>query len=374
MTPLLWVLVSVIACKEPVAVERAAPWILWQAASDVRTGPLLIDSLAVFGTRAGEAIAYNQTTGRVVWSNKVGEFVWGRRIETAAGLVIVPEYALFALDRRTGALRWRLDGPDGTAGVNAPAIAADTLFVASRLGWAAAVNAQTGQASWGVDLGEALFEPTLAGDLVIYGTRGFEGGPRQGPLGAGRVVALRRSDGSVAWTFPLPDSVGFPGSGGAVNGGVVWRDRVILGSFASRLYALRLSDGALLWEHVGGSPTLAPYEQRPVLLNETVIAFRDDGALEALDPSSGTLKWTRAFGGTSGSGPTVARSALYLANGPFSILNEKGDLLWQWGGGTAPVLFLGEPAVDDQGRVYVHGARPDAPVGIAYGLVPPVRP
>jgi hypothetical protein len=38
------------------------------------------------------------------------------------------------------------------------------------------------------------------------------------------------------------------------------------------------------------------------------------------------------------------------------------------------LVFVIEPAVDDQGRVYVSGGPSSGLVGIAFGLVPPVRP
>jgi outer membrane protein assembly factor BamB len=335
---------------------------------------LIADSLVIFGTWDGEAIAYERTSGRVAWSTPLGRTIWGRAIDEASGLALVPELALHALDPRSGDMRWTYAGPDGAAAQTEPAVESEEVFLGTPLGWAVALDAGTGQEIWRIDLGERPFRPTVAGDLVIYGTRGYMGGEREGPLGAGHVVALRRVDGVEVWRFPLPDSAGFPLSGGAVNGGVVWEDRVIVGSAASRLYALRLSDGARLWEHQGGSPPLAGYRTRPALLGGTAIVLRNDGVMEGVDTRSGDLRWRIKTGGAND--PVVAGKVVMLSAGRLWMIREDGTVLWQWGGplDNAPA-FLNSPTIAPDGTVYVTATDPhDGSVVYAYAVVPPVRP
>jgi outer membrane protein assembly factor BamB len=297
--------------------------------------------------------------------------IWGNQITSAAGLVLVPEYELWALSPTDGSVRWHFGGSDGSAGVNTPAISGDTLFLGSVLGWASAVDARTGEALWSVDLGEAPFGPTLGADLVIYGTRGFLGPDRGGPLGAGHVVALRRGTGEVAWTFPLPDSADFPGSGGAVKGGVVWQDRLIVGSMASRLYALRLSDGALLWEHVGADPPRAPYEARPAVLGATVMALRADGVLEGIDVASGEQRWTIPHG-AGPSDPLVTDSLVYVAAGPLRAVEANGHVRWEWGGlpTGGPFFAVRSPALDSTGIFFLGGGENNRPETFLYAVRP----
>jgi outer membrane protein assembly factor BamB len=371
--PLLVLAVVGAGCEDATGVNREPPEILWEVASPngPRTRPLLIDSLVVFGTFDGQAVAYHQETGEVIWARKLSDFVWGREVTTAAGHVLVAEYELWALDPRTGATRWRYGGPDGAAGVDEPAIVGDTLYLGSAFGWASAVDGATGQERWTVDLAERLFRPTIAGDLVIYGTRSFQGANRDGPLGAGHVIALRRGDGSEAWRFEIPDSAGFPLSGGAVNGGVVWEDRVVTGTMTSRVQAVRLSDGQLLWERPSGNPALAPYDRRPVLLGETVIMTRSDGLVEGWNPETGERRWSRP-GNSSPADPAVVLGAIYLVASTIWIVTEEGESLWEWGGGSPS--FSGSPAVNSDGRIFLWGTRGAGQEAIAFALDPPVKP
>jgi outer membrane protein assembly factor BamB len=157
--------------------------ILWEVyAQGAKTTPLILESLLVFGTLDGTAIAFDRESGDVRWKTPLGPgSVVGGTVEEAAGLAIIPKYAVWALDPKNGAVRWTFDGPDGAAGTHDLATSGDTVFTASAFGWASAVNARIGQAIWNVDLLESPFRPTVTEDLVIYGTRRFLGGTAEAP-------------------------------------------------------------------------------------------------------------------------------------------------------------------------------------------------
>jgi outer membrane protein assembly factor BamB len=248
---------------------------------------------------------------------------------------------------------WTFAGPDGAGGTRDVAVAGDTVYAASALGWVSAVDGRTGQAFWSVDLEEAAWPPSVSDELVIYGTRGYFGvAPRDGPYGAGHVVALRRSDGNEVWRFPLPDSSGYMLSGGAVNGGVVWQDRVIVGGLSSHVYALRLADGELLWQKASGrSPPVASYRRLPVIVGETVVLPRHDNFVEARDVRTGDLLWTLDHSSLLMQASVVG-DKVYLIDGSITIIDAQGHVWWQFGGGNVG------------GRSYWHGSV--APDGMIY--------
>src|SRR5690606_18311656 len=108
------------------------------------------------------------------------------------------------------------------------------------------------------------------------------------------LVALDRASGEERWRVALPDSAGFPRSGGATNGGFVVDDRVILGTMSSRILALRLSDGSLLWEQTSGTPYGAMFGGDAAVGSAgTFVLARDDGRLEARETAAGQLLWGR---------------------------------------------------------------------------------
>jgi len=367
------------ACSDPSAVDED-PVILWQIPSGrALTAPLILESQIVIGGGDGKIVAVDRQTGARRWTRQLATNVFqGNVILGAAGLVIVPQYELWGLEPNTGRPRWQFGGPDGAAGTHDPAVVADTVFAVSALGWVSKVDARTGEALWSTDLEESPFPPAVSDDLVIVGTRGFLGGERQGPLGAGHVVALRRSDGSEAWRFPLPDSAGFDLSGGAVTGGVVWQDRVIVPAVASRAYALRLTDGTLLWEHASGaSPVRAGYYRAPTIIGDIVVLTRDDGVVEGRDAESGDIVWTlnRPLGGVTT--PVTVGPFAYLFDGPISVVDAAGEVRWEHGGLelTSGRSFW-RANVSSDGIIYTLGNEHPLAGGRAYlyALDPPVKP
>jgi len=375
----VWVATSLAAslgtnCDDPAAVNQ--PVILWQVPSQrATTAPLVLPSVVVFGALDGSVIAFDRQTGATRWKQQLalGE-VYGTAVKEAGGLAIVPQYEVWALDPAAGAIRWSFGGPDGAAGVHDVATAGDTVFTGSADGWASAVDAKTGHAYWSVDLAESPWRPAVTADLVIYGTRGFLGENRQGPLGAGHVVALRRSDGSEVWRFPLPDSAGI--FGGAVNGGAVWQDRLIVGGTIGRASALRLVDGTLLWQ-VANDPQVTGYRAQPVILDDVVVFAREDHVVEGRDVRTGEQRWSmeRPAGLTE---PVALGPYVYVIDGSISMIEADGTVAWKHGGVTFPgggtSFFRG--TVSSDGMIYTLGTTYLTPNEgtFVFALQPPVRP
>ena len=363
------------SCDGPGDVDKV-PVILWQVPSQrATTAPLVLPSVVVFGALDGSVIAFDRQTGATRWKQQLalGE-VYGTAVKEAGGLAIVPQYEVWALEPSTGAIRWSFGGPDGAAGVHDVATAGDTVFTGSADGWASAVDAKTGHAYWSVDLAESPWRPAVTADLVIYGTRGFLGENRQGPLGAGHVIALRRSDGSEVWRFALPDSAGI--FGGAVHGGAVWQDRVIVGGVIGRAYALRLSDGALLWQQAN-DPHVVSYSLPPAILDDLVVFSRWDNVVEGRHVSTGAQLWT-AERPTGTTPPIVVGRYVYVIDGSITMTTADGTVVWKYGGVTFPgpstSFFRG--SVSNDGIIYTLGRTYLTPneATFVFALRPPVRP
>jgi outer membrane protein assembly factor BamB len=213
--------------------------------------------------------------------------------------------------------------------------------------------------------------------LVIYATRGYFGSePRTGPLGAGHVVALRREDGSEAWRFELPDSIGWSLSGGAVSGGAIWDDRLVVGGKSAWIYALQLTNGELLWKHPNGrSPPIGGYIARPVALGSVVVVPQANGVVDAWDSEGGQKLWSWEV--PTGSLPVTVGDVLYTFNGMITVGDASGTVLWQAGGHTAyggTSYFEGN--VGPEGTIYTLGVEHFASGGgtFVYAIAPPVIP
>jgi outer membrane protein assembly factor BamB len=256
-----------------------------------------------------------------------------------------------------GAVRWSYGGPGNTAGTTDVAVAGDTVFVGSAGGWTAALNADTGAEMWVADLGEAAFGPTVSDTLVFYGTRGFQGDePREGPLGAGHIIALDRDDGSEVWRFVLEDAPGFPNSGGSASGGAVADGLLLVAGIAGTSYGLTLSDGSLVWERENdGMPNHARHYVPPAIIGNVAVFLRNDHVIEGRSVDSGDLKWSLEH--PVGADPILVRGELgYLFWGPILVLSQDGHSVWNYGGldemgGTS--FFNAD--VDANGRIFSLG-------------------
>lgn len=349
---------SLVGCSDhPVAPDDDT--ILWtRPAESATTRPAIDDSFVYFGGNNGAVWAIDRETGELEWRTPLipDYAVIGNGLGMAAGAILVPIYEVWAVDAASGAVLWSFGGPDGAAGTRDVVTSGDTIFTASQGGWASAVDARTGEAYWSTDLAEAPWQPSVSGDLVIYGTRGWSNpDARTGGLGAGHVIALRRSDGTEAWRHPLPDSAGLPRSGGAVDGGVVWQDRVVVGSLSTWVYALRLDDGALLWSRPNGeSPSTAGYRSPTALIGNLGVFGRANFAIDAWNLESGELAWTMDRPSPVHGSVTVG-DYLYTIQGKITIGDEAGAVLWEFGGVgasgvTGSAYFSGGVAED--GTIY----------------------
>jgi outer membrane protein assembly factor BamB len=322
------------------------------------TRPLLVGSGVVAAFRDGRVVAYDRATGAVVWQRKFPGPFNGLNLVLEGARIIVPEYEVHAISAETGALLWSFGGITGTAGVNTPAVSDGVVFTADAgSGVAVALDAATGGVVWSVDIGEALFTPTLTDELVLYGTRSYLGGPRVGPYGAGHLIALDRVTGDERWRFAFQDLPNLAGSGGLTNAGLVVGDRVILGGRDGRTYAIRIADGELVWEQPGGNPINGGwYSHAGMLLNGLVTLVRGDGIVEARDVDDGSLVWSTRISSTDTEAPVKCGNHLCTALGRIWVLDGSGNILWAHGGGSTGTTYSSAPAVDTEGRIFI-GAR-----------------
>jgi outer membrane protein assembly factor BamB len=323
--------------------------LMWFARGPLFYGiPLLTNDLVVVGG-FGSVSAFERSTCTLRWRADVG----GDMSADGPPLVVdntilAPQGDLVALDRETGDIVWRWGGVDGLAGEGTPVASGDTVFTGTRGGWVTALLAHTGLILWETHYDSlAIFEPTVADDALILGTRTR----LNGTLGAGYVVALNKSDGSERWRFPLPDSAGIPG--GAINSGTAFDGTVIIGSVTTRLYALDIETGELIWEHAPEVDDLASatYVWPPRLLNETLIVVRADEVTEALSPVNGSLLWTLDQGVYTAV-PAIKGGLAYFFNDVLTIVDEDGRRIWSGGGQLATSRGYVQGTVADDGTIY----------------------
>ncbi len=242
--------------------------------------------------------------------------------------------AVYALERRSGLLRWAWDVEQG--------VGADLLLAGERVvaltitGALVALDAQTGEVAWslapegelgGADLRQAA--PALAGGRVVLTTHGGRlyaadaatgallwrrdlgtdvttsllatpGGVLAG-LADGRLVRLDPATGDVETALALD---------GVPRGTLVAAEGVLLAllDHGDALVAVEESLGRVLWRREQEGTWSSP---RPALWRGEVLMGNESGELQALGLRDGTLRWRRSFEGVI-RGLGGAEDALYV--------------------------------------------------------------
>lgn len=313
---------------------------------------------------------------------------------------------VFALDTTDGSERWRTELPGvggGFAGC-APTLSRGSLYVGhAGREYCYALDARTGEIRWAVeDLGGSVNVPANADEGVVVLTTGDtvyavdETGTRQWALGED-VSATETPDASESDTGPFFAATP-PVHDGTVFLGDVMGDRTLALSLATgdeqwattsgfrdagvadgrlvarsrdELIARSTADGTEHWRRdVSGFGGVA-------VTSESVVTATGTGVVLGVDASDGTVRWRYATGDRLGldSSPALADGTVYVStetdpredDGPGRLIAlDAEDGTEQW---TLPVAgdAFGGPAVHD-GRVYCSTSGGDGQPGTLHAV------
>jgi outer membrane protein assembly factor BamB len=281
-------------------------------ASPVTDGQVVI---GWFGT--GQVVALDAASGRALWSKHLGQeygpfqINWGHASSPAlhGDLAIFPCYHesgsyLLALDRRTGAVRWKRDRAQAAHSYSTP-------IVVTHGGTPA---------------------------LVLNSSRGVE--------------AFDAASGAPLWhvlednRFPIPMPVH--------HEGVLYLSR---GYRSSPYLAIRLggrgdvSQSHVVWK----TPTGAPYVSSLVYYDGLIYMASELGIVTAIDPATGQSIWRERVGGVFTASPIAGDGKIYFAS-------ETGETVVLRAGRTPEILarnaldthLVASPAVS-RGRLFLRG-------------------
>jgi outer membrane protein assembly factor BamB len=284
---------------------------------------------------------------------------------------------LYALNARTGALRWcrqiMVTSEYGSRGGSQPS----AMFI--------------GQPVIAVAPPPEVFfgQPTVADGVVYVCASGY---------GDGQTYAFRASDGALLWQaisdcwvvsmFSQERDAPLVGHGivysGAValraqDGQIIWATRVggsnfvpqaladgvLYGHDAKSIYALDADNGGLRWKYAPTGST--PAGRIAVASGRVYVGMHGSGnALHALDAASGAPLWSTAM--AAASNPTVANGMVYLGswgNMLYALQASDGAVCWRY---TASVSIATATTIAD-GVAYVNLDGPyafDAMTGVVF--------
>jgi outer membrane protein assembly factor BamB len=284
---------------------------------DASGGGLAVDGDTLFVTTGfGALVALDVATGNERWVQKLEASATGAPT-VRDGIVYVSsrDSRAWALDRKTGRIKWQLPGTPSSSvmiGGAGPAVSdkfavfpfgSGELVAAFRKGgvrtWASSISGKRrGRAYTGVT--DITGDPVIVGDVVYVGSQ------------SGRVAALDLGSGERIWTAKE----------GAYS--PVWPvgGSVFLVSDEAKLVRLDAGTGARIWA------VDMPYFKRvkprrrktvyahygPVLAGGRLVVASSDGLIRFFNPVDGTLVSSLEIPGGAASNPVIAGGVLYVVS------------------------------------------------------------
>lgn len=352
------------------------------------TRPAVLGDLVFFGTGDGKVVARRQSNGGAAWTASVAtDAISGSNMALQSNTLVVPILReTVALDASTGRQIWRYGAPADTAGGRSSAIpgqvrkthlAADasTVYIPA---WGASISAvtlATGAVRWVWQAGPTPSDTAtrgvfrsgsqgvaIAGD-TLYATA-WHFLDANGLKAEAWLLALNRTTGAEFWRITMPSYTGgaFVWGAPVVNGRMVifeagggheygidrfttqlvweYKPNTLHGTEAATelfdgivyhdggdgyIYALRASDGSLVWRGTTDLSLGGAITNRDMLVTSRRVIFSDGMTLHVLDRQNGRLIASTQQPRTSDS--YFASPAAY-ANGQIFV--SVGDGAWSF--------------------------------------------
>lgn len=165
------------------------------------------------------------------------------------------------------------------------------LYVASMDHRVYAIDARTGALRWVTeDLGGAIVgTPALSSDRQLYiGTFAKE------------MLALNAEDGVALWRFPTQDWVW--------GGPALGDDALYFGDLSGAFFAVDRQSGVQIWQIQGGSSIVGA----PLVTEDAIYLTAENGLLISLTPE-GVNRWQTEFEGNTYAGPVAAGDLILVS-------------------------------------------------------------
>ncbi len=211
---------------------------------------------------------------RCVWHKALKGGIYSTPVTDGKNLFIGDDVGvMYSLDKKTGTTNWTFD--TGMRIVGSPAVSNGVVVFGSANYNIYGLDAKTGEVLW-----KHTTEQAVMGATTIHEGVAYIGG------GDGKMYAIDIHTGVVKWTFDeLKNYV--------LTRPLVYNDKLYFGTWDTYFYALRITDGSLVWKWSNGksNPKLSPASVWPVAANGKVFITAPDRYFTCLDAETGDEVW-----------------------------------------------------------------------------------
>lgn len=237
------------------------------------------------------------------------------------------QHTIYALDATNGSVRWTHAVGNGVLSV---AVSSGLVYAATYDHKLTALRASDGSQVWQVATHTLAFPFTLFNGLIYAGSDAFSGSD-------GFVDAYRASDGTQLWEY---DGGHCSFDGLAVDAAGVYLSP---GGCQQSLFALRASDGSVLWH------SQIPSRGAGISAVSGAVYVNNYGDIYALSATNGTQIWHVHLSQVAqgGSAPGVGNSAVYVTDSSaiYALQAANGAQLWTTLGNLAVSPIVDSTAV-----------------------------
>jgi len=270
-------------------------------------------------TFRGRTYAINATTGRVLWM-KQGQGPKPSTPAIAGDRLIVSSTSgqVAALARSNGARLWEIDLP-GAKVESSAVVIGNTAYFGATDGRLFAVNVANGHIKWAYNTGGRInSSPSILGNKIFITTY------------AGSVLSLNRLNGRRNWiTYVRRDFVHYESfyASASTDG-----QRLYTISRAGKVVALKVSDGSIVWTHELNTTGYST----PAIANGRIYVGDFNGLIHCYRASDGTQLWQKYIGGRILAPGVVVGPLVFFSNletKTFGLRRSDGKIVWHVGMG-----------------------------------------
>lgn len=306
--------------------DSAPGSVLWTFATqdEVWSSPAIARGVVYFGSDDHSVYAVNIKTHKLNWKFETSDIVRARPA-VANGIVYFSsdDGYLFAVNAGNGRLAWKLDMGRPVAPrkpipeswdymQSSPAVADGMVYSGTSNPNFYAVDARTGQVKWQAQVGLYVrSSPAVVDGVVYFGDW------------LGSLYALDAKTGSTKWTFNT--------FGPVIPSPTVVDGIIYIGSKFPCLYAIDAQTGEQKW--CFKYPANIPWVESSAALADGVVyvGSSDWDKVNAINASTGELKWDFTTKGDPWSSPAIANGVVYIGStgaGLYALDAVSGSELW----------------------------------------------
>lgn len=270
------------------SVSESSAKVLWVAPGTFRGVPIWYRGRIFARTTTGVVVALDEGTGGVQWRSPMAAapgFVAGGRLAVSNDVVMAGDDDVEGFDWSRGTRLWTAGiGAGAGAGIQLGGVAGEILFTGSYVSRLFAIDVRTGALRWSADFGSGgdatVFAPRADDEGVVATFTSFRDH-------AGGVAAFDPA-GRMLWRTPLNDTV----RPGVIGPALLAGDLVLAVDRAGVIHALDRRSGHIRWT-LADTRSRAPAEDfRPLVTRgQTMVAGSLTGELIAYDLATRVERW-----------------------------------------------------------------------------------